>query len=77
MKRGFVKFGINMDIGFETFQTFVKVLDLVSKKIGIGKVLDSVSEKNGIEKSFAFGIEKIGIGEKFQIWFRSDFVFLH
>ena len=73
MKHGFVKFGIGIGIGFETFPIFWMVSDSVSKKCGIEKstgfgigknwfkkkVSDLVSQKFGIEKSIGFGIEKI------------------
>ena len=64
LKHGFVKFGICIGIGFETFPFFWMVSDSVSKKFGI-------------EKSIRFGIEKCWYQKKvsdsvsFRFWVSS------
>ena len=60
MKHGFVKFGIGIGIGFETFPIFLMVSDSVSKKFGI-------------EKSIGFGIGNIWYRKKYRIRYRKIF----
>jgi len=77
LNHGFLKFGIGIGIGFETFPVFWLVSDSVSKKFGIAKVSDSVSEKIGIEKSIGIGIQNIWYQKKdsdsfsFRFWVSS------
>ena len=81
LNHGFLKFGIGIGIGFETFPVFWLVSDSVSKKFGIEKsigfgigkylvskkVSDSVSEIFGINKSIGFSIGKyFGIEKSFR-----------
>ena len=81
LNHGFLKFGIGIGIGFETFPVFWLVSDSVSKKFGIQKIIgfgigknlvlekvsDSVSEKFGIKKSIGFGIGNILDRKKYRI----------
>ena len=61
LNHGFLKFGIGIGIGFETFPVFWLVSDSVSKKFGI-------------EKSIGFGIGKIWYRKKYRIRYRKKLV---
>ena len=59
-KHGFVKFYIGIGIGYETFQIFWMVSDLVSKKFGIEKSIGfGMGNIWYQKKSFGLGFVKI------------------
>ena len=61
LNHGFLKFGIGIGFGFETFPV-----------LWLGT--DSVSKKFGIEKSIGFGIGKIWYRKKYRIRYRKNLV---
>ena len=75
LKHGFLKFGIGIGIGFETFPVFWLVSDSVSKKFGIEKSIGFGIGRNLVSKKVSDSVsEKIWYRKKYRIRYRKYLV---